>query len=79
MTGVQNRVAESGIAITIASGLGIFFEKLSTNRGANRSRPAVARTESAKPGSRTCHGSATITAPIAKPSAGRESRPRCVP
>ena len=79
MTGVQNKVAERGIAITMAIGLGIFLEKLSTSFGANKRSPAVARTESAKPGSRTCQGSATITAPIAKPRAGNESRPRCVP
>ena len=79
MTGVQNKVAERGIAITMASGLGIFLEKLSMSLGASKRSPAVARTESAKPGSRTCHGSATMTAPIAKPKAGRESFPRCVP
>ena len=76
MTGVQNKVAESGIAITMAIGRGIFLEKLSTSLGASNKSPAVARTERAKPGSRTCQGSATITAPIAKPSAGSESRPR---
>ena len=76
MTGVQNKVAESGIAITMAIGRGIFLEKLSTSRGAKSKSPAVARTERAKPGSRTCQGSATMTAPIAKPSAGNESRPR---
>jgi hypothetical protein len=79
MTGVQNTVAANGVAITIASARGIFFEKFSTSMGANNKRPAVARTDNAKPGSRTCQGSATITAPIAKPSAGSESLPRWVP
>ena len=41
--------------------------------GANRSNPAVARTESANPASRDCHGSPITTAAIAKPRAGNES------
>ena len=42
-------------------------------RGARTNKPAVARTERAKPGSRACHGSIATTAAIAKPSAGSES------
>ncbi|CAB4931547.1 unannotated protein [freshwater metagenome] len=42
-------------------------------RGARRSSPAVANTDSAKPGSRACQGSPTTTAAMAKPSAGNES------
>ena len=79
MTGAQNKVAASGVAMTVATGFGIFLENFSTRCGAKINRPAVASTERAKPGSRTCHGSATTTAAIAKPSAGSESRPRCVP
>ena len=79
MTGAQNKVAASGVAITVATAFGIFAENFSTRGGARIKRPAVAKTDKAKPGSRTCHGSATTTAAIAKPSAGRESRPRCVP
>ena len=79
MTGVQKIVAANGVAITIAKARGIFFENFSTSTGANNKSPAVAKTESAKPGSRTCQGSAIITAPIAKPSAGSESLPRWVP
>ena len=54
-------------------------ENFSTNTGANKSKPAVASTESAKPASRACQGSASTTAAIAKPKAGSESRPRLVP
>ena len=72
-------MAARGVAITIASGFGITDENFSTRRGAAIRRPAVASTDSAKPGSRTCHGSATTTAAIANPSAGSESRPRWVP
>ena len=79
MTGAQKSVAARGVAIIVASTFGITFENFSTRRGAAISKPAVASTESAKPGSRTCQGSATTTAAIAKPNAGRESRPRCVP
>ena len=42
-------------------------------RGAKSSKPAVARTDNAKPASRACHGSAMTTAAIAKPRAGNES------
>ena len=46
-------------------------------RGARINSPAVAKTESAKPGSLDCQGSMAITAAIAKPSAGSES-PLCL-
>ena len=47
--------------------------RCSSITGANRSSPAVAKTESAKPASRDCHGSASTTAAMAKPKAGKES------
>ena len=47
--------------------------------GAKSRSPAVAITDKANPASRLCHGSAITTAPIAKPSAGNESRARPLP
>ncbi|CAB4573658.1 unannotated protein [freshwater metagenome] len=44
--------------------------------GANKSSPAVAKTERAKPASRACQGSPITTAAMAKPSAGNESAAR---
>ena len=76
MTGRQSANAAIGIARTTAIFSGSQRCKYAVIRGARTKSPAVARTESAKPGSRDCHGSIVTTAAIAKPSAGSES-PRC--
>ena len=69
-TGEQKTIAAMGGASACASFSGVKRASFSTTRGANKSRPAVAITERAKPASRACHGSPTTTAAIAKPSAG---------
>ena len=46
--------------------------------GANKSKPAVASTDSANPASRDCQGSPSTTAAIANPNAGRASVLRLV-
>ena len=77
--GAQKSIAAIGGAMASAKSLGVKRAKNFTTRGAKSNNPAVARTESAKPGSRLCQGSAITTAPIAKPRAGSESAPLCVP
>ena len=79
ITGAQKTIAAIGGAAACANNLGTARAKKLVTRGAKSNNPAVARTESAKPGSRACHGSPTTTSPIAKPSAGSESAPRLVP
>ena len=79
MMGEQKTVAAIGGANAWASLPGKCIESFSMITGAKRRRPAVAKTESAKPASRACHGSTTTTAAMAKPSAGSESRPFLVP
>ena len=63
MIGEQSKVAAIGSAKPLGS----------LNLGAISSNPAVANTESAKPGSLACQGSAITTIAIAKPNDGMES------
>ena len=79
ITGAQKTIAAIGGAAACAKKLGNTRAKNSVTRGAKRSNPAVASTDSANPGSRDCQGSPTTTSAMAKPSAGSESTPRLVP
>ena len=78
-TGEQKSVAAIEGASASANTLGTYLESEAIILGAKSKRPAVANTESAKPASRDCQGSAITTALIAKPNAGKESRARPVP
>ena len=69
--GAQKTVAAIGGARAPANFL--WVGRWFSMTGANRSKPAVASTDSAKPASRDCHGSPITTAAIAKPNAGKES------
>ena len=72
-TGEQKIVAAIGGAKASLISFGKYLESHAIMRGAKSSKPAVAKTDNAKPASRACHGSPITTAAIAKPSAGRES------
>ena len=72
-TGEQKIVAAIGGAKASLTNFGKYLDSQAIIRGAKSSKPAVAKTDSAKPASRACHGSPITTAAIAKPSAGKES------
>ena len=66
-TGEQKRVAAIGGAKASLINFGKYLESHAIMRGAKSSKPAVAKTDKAKPASRACHGSPITTAAIAKP------------
>jgi hypothetical protein len=72
-TGEQKSVAAIGGASASANFRGMNLAKEVIILGAASNKPPVAKTDSAKPASRDCQGSAITTAEIAKPSAGNES------